>query len=163
MSERRRWGKAGVRLTDAEARANDARHARRRNLAAIHREADDKVAYRKWAAGLMVPRRISFALDEHELYGPEVDIACKAQEPDVDRWEAGELYPTWEQVLALAELTGTTPRFFMESGWEPEPPAETSLRFHLPPSALNDPPSVTRFAPEAIAAMKATLDGEGHE
>jgi hypothetical protein len=40
------------------------------------------------------------------LEGPEVDIACGAKEPDVDRWEEGELYPTWEQLVLLAELTG---------------------------------------------------------
>ncbi len=34
-----------------------------------------------------------------------VDIACGAQEPAVDEWEAGTRYPSFEQLLALAALT----------------------------------------------------------
>lgn len=155
MSERRRWGKAGVQLTDAEARRNDVRYARNRNAPARRRVADDQIAYRKWAAGLMSPARITFALDAKGLYGPEVDEACKASEPDVDLWEAGKLYPTWEQVLALAQLTGCFPRFFMDT---PQRPAadETSLRYHVPPSVLAAPEPPTRFTAEALAA----LDGD---
>jgi hypothetical protein len=29
-------------------------------------------------------------------------------------WEAGELYPTWEQLIALARLTESPLRFFYE-------------------------------------------------
>lgn len=158
MGERRRWGKAGVRLSAAEARQNDARAARAR----AQRAASERTAYRDWAAGRMVPARITLALDAKGLDGPEVDTACKAQEPDVDRWEAGELYPTWEQVLALAELTGVTPRFFMMPVRE-MPAYETSLRFHMPAVALADrEPPVQRFHAAAIARTtnrETTLGG----
>lgn len=39
--------------------------------------------------------------------GEWVDVACGVQEPAVDRWEAGLLYPTWEQLCKLAVLTCT--------------------------------------------------------
>lgn len=39
-------------------------------------------------AGRPYPERLTAALDLRELYGPEVDIACGAVEPAVDRWEA---------------------------------------------------------------------------
>lgn len=71
-------------------------------------------AERDWRAGKMVPCRITVALNANSLYGPEVDVACGAEEPAVDQWEAGILYPTWQQVLLLAELCGVTPGFFMQ-------------------------------------------------
>jgi hypothetical protein len=58
------------------------------------------------------PGRITFALDYHGLEGPSVDAACLAEEPAVDQWEAGEGAPTWEQLVALAELTGYPVPFF---------------------------------------------------
>lgn len=58
------------------------------------------------------PKRITLALDAKGLYGPEVDIACGAQEPDVDRWETGELVPTAEQLVKLAALTEVPVGFF---------------------------------------------------
>lgn len=66
-----------------------------------------------WAAGRVVPHRITLALDIHSLYGPEVDQACGAEEPAVDEWEEGVRYPTWEQLQALAELTGYPVEFFL--------------------------------------------------
>jgi hypothetical protein len=72
----------------------------------------------------LIPARITMALDLRELYGPEVDAACDAAEPDVDRWEAGELYPTWRQVELLAKLTDFPVHFFfmpvgsrLSGGW----------------------------------------------
>lgn len=61
-----------------------------------------------------IPARITTALDLRGLYGPEVDIACDAQEPDVDRWEDPDdpLLPTAEQVALLAKLTGYPVLFF---------------------------------------------------
>lgn len=59
------------------------------------------------------PTRITHALDSLALYGPEVDRACLAEEPAVDRWEAGEAAPSWEQLLALVELTGYPVEFFL--------------------------------------------------
>lgn len=55
--------------------------------------------------GRIVPARITLALDSRMLEGPDVDIACGAEEPDVDRWEAGLAVPTAEQVVKLAALT----------------------------------------------------------
>jgi hypothetical protein len=64
----------------------------------------EQQARRAWAAGKVIPHRITTALDAGELYGPEVDAACGVAEPAVDEWEAGTLYPTWEQLCALAAL-----------------------------------------------------------
>jgi hypothetical protein len=61
----------------------------------------------------LIPARITQALDLRGLYGPEVDEACDAAEPDVDQWEAGDLYPTWDQVLLLAKLTDFLPKFLL--------------------------------------------------
>lgn len=51
------------------------------------------------------PSRITHALNARQLYGPQVDAACLAAEPDVDEWEAGRRYPSPAQVEALAALT----------------------------------------------------------
>jgi hypothetical protein len=69
--------------------------------------------------GKPYPRRITQALDSRELYGPEVDIACGAVEPAVDRWETGEEVPTWEQLEKLAELTHYPIAFFFMEPGEP--------------------------------------------
>lgn len=66
----------------------------------------------RWARGLTVPYRITLALDIRQLYGPQVDAACGAKEPDVDQWETGEKYPTWEHLQLLAELTQFPVEFF---------------------------------------------------
>jgi hypothetical protein len=66
----------------------------------------------RWRRGLVVPHRITLALDIRELYGLQVDQSCGTKEPDVDQWEAGEKYPTWEQLLALADLTAFPVEFF---------------------------------------------------
>jgi hypothetical protein len=96
-----------------------------------------------------VPWRITVVLDAKGLYGPEVDEACGAAEPDVDLWEAGVLYPTWEQVQRLAELCGVTPRFLMDDDgilgttvW-----GQSTLRFHAP---MDEVRVVEKFTPEAI-------------
>ncbi len=64
---------------------------------------------------LAQPDRITCALDLRGMDGPDVDRHCLAAEPDVDEWEAGRAAPSWEQLLALADLTGFSPRFFTES------------------------------------------------
>jgi hypothetical protein len=66
----------------------------------------------RWLRGLTVPHRITLALDICKLDGPEVDKACGVQEPAVDLWECGTLYPTWEQLLRLAALTDFPVAFF---------------------------------------------------
>lgn len=72
---------------------------------------EDEV-FQAWREGLLSPRAITAALDMRQLYGPEVDRACGVEEPAVDQWEAGQLYPSWEQVEALSRLTGFAVRFF---------------------------------------------------
>ncbi|BAH55650.1 MULTISPECIES: hypothetical protein [Rhodococcus] len=57
-----------------------------------------------WQAGKLVPWYISHLLDNGRHSGPTVDIACHAEEPTVDLWEAGQAYPTWDQTIALAQL-----------------------------------------------------------
>lgn len=130
MVEQRRWGKAGVRLTPAQAAARNAR-AYRRARAQQQQSADDEIARRRWADGMVVPCQITAALDMHGLYGPEVDAACHAAEPDVDRWEAGTLYPRWDQLCALAALTDRPPRWFTTLPHRPLGVLDTSMRFHL--------------------------------
>lgn len=149
MNPRRRWGKAGQRLTPEEAARRDAAFRARRNQSAASRERDNAEAKRRWAAGLVVPWRITTVLNAAGLYGPAVDLACGAQEPDVDRWEAGELYPTWEQLLLLAEVTGCTPRLFTMHDAQPLPAVATSLRFHVPPEDLPEYEPVLRY-PEHV-------------
>jgi hypothetical protein len=124
-----RWGKAGVRLTDEQA-AHCARTAvATRNRREVARTADNAVAYRLWRAGEVKPYLITQALDARALWGPQVDIECGAKEPDVDLWEAGKLYPTWRQLLLLAQLCETNPRRLCEPR-NVLTVEETSMRFH---------------------------------
>jgi|GEM_PF-985350 len=75
---------------------------------AVQRQEDRKLI----GSGKVVPARITIALDVRGLYGPEVDEACDAAEPDVDLWECGLAVPTARQVELLAELTGFLPAWF---------------------------------------------------
>lgn len=141
-----RWGKAGQRLTDAEieqrGRARAASRAREAAAAAAHEEEGRRL----WAAGRLIPSAITVALDSKELYGPEVDRACGAEEPAVDHWEQGILYPTWEQTRLLAKLCGVTVALLCQ---------DISMIRPLCGKARgneDDPPAVTRFLPESIAA-----------
>lgn len=124
-----RWGKAGERMSPEESEKRDRIRARQINeQRAIEAEGEAKTR-RIWEQGLLRPCWITQALDICSLEGPEVDIACGAKEPDVDRWEAGELYPTWGQLVLLAKLTGHPLVFFArqdapEVGW-------TTLELHL--------------------------------
>jgi hypothetical protein len=151
----RRWGKAGVRLTAAEAEARD-RHLRAERNEQKRRDAiAEKKAYLMWKAGKVVPWRITIALDAQGLEGPEVDEACGAAEPDADQWEAGVLYPTWNQLLALSELTGCTPEFFMWSHMEEiYTAADTTVRFHVKGADYRQPPPIRCFTPSALAAIR---------
>jgi hypothetical protein len=154
VDARRRWGRAGVPLTDADARAHDQRAHRARHRAA----AAEQDAHRRWQAGELVPPRITTALDLHGLEGPEVDVACGAVEPDVDRWEAGELYPTWAQLQALARLTDLPLRFFFLPPNDADGPMWTTLDVHLRPGEPWQPP-ITRFAPGAFTAAPTPIQG----
>jgi hypothetical protein len=141
-----RWGKAGVRLTEGQMEQRGRAAVATRNRRKLARDADDRIAYRLWRAGELQPYLITQALDARALYGPEVDAACGASEPDVDLWEAGELYPTWRQVLLLADLCGMTPRFLC-TRHDVIQAGRTSLRFHAP---LDDRPPVWEFEREAV-------------
>lgn len=66
----------------------------------------------KWAAGQVNPATITLALDAEGMYGPEVDEQLGGTEPMVDEWETGDRYPTWEQLVALSDLTGYPLGFF---------------------------------------------------
>ena len=67
--------------------------------------------------GRPYPDRITQSLDAPAnggppLEGPEVDLACDAVEPAVDRWETGEEVPTLHQLQLLADLTGYPVGFY---------------------------------------------------
>ncbi len=100
-----------------------------------------------------MPWRITSALDLRGLYGPEVDRACHARHPDVDRWEAGTQYPQWHQLVALAELTGFPLGFFVRPG-QPLSVHDTSMVYH---AKARDLPARTEpvhsCGPDAIAVV----------
>lgn len=143
----RRWGKAGVPLTQREAQERDQAKGREHLRSQQHLNA----AYRGWRAGNVQPWRISQALDAAGQWGPEVDEKCGGAEPMVDEWEEGVRYPTWEQLLKLAALVEVTPAMFMvRPGQDPIPAKSTSMRFH---EDLDDEPEpVLAFTTEAVAA-----------
>lgn len=128
----RRWGKAGVRLSPQQVVERDRQALLRRARADEENAERLRVTYEKWAAGLVVPSAITTALDMHGLEGPGVDAACGVREPAVDLWEAGKLYPTWQQLLALAALTDRHPIFFVTARRSLSV-LDTSMRFHLRP------------------------------
>jgi hypothetical protein len=118
------------------------RHRTYRDVAA--RQASERETARleaDYRAGGVVayPDRITLALDLCGLYGPDVDRACLAEEPAVDEWEAGTAAPTWEQLTALATLTGFRPRLFFEpvtaftGGWMCGPCERLEPRESVPP------------------------------
>lgn len=149
----RRWGKAGIRLTDGQIDAQDRRVAAEIAVSRQGRARDLQIARKKWAAGMVVPNHITCALDMCELYGPEVDEKCLAKEPDVDMWEAGVLYPSWEQIVALSRLTGLWPTWLMGPPREPLRFEDTSMRFHM--SAPQSPAPVYAFTASALADAAA--------
>ncbi len=87
-----------------------------------------------WQAGRVQPWLITQALDAAGLEGPDVDALCLAQEPEVDEWEAGTRYPTFEQLCALAKACGMLPHWFVIP--HPVSPAidRTSLWHHMSPT-----------------------------
>ncbi len=147
-----RWGKAGVRLKPDEVRARGFRAASRRQESGR----DLANAERLWRAGAVKPYRITAALNLRGLYGPEVDEACGTTEPDVDLWEEGRLYPTWEQLVKLAELTGFPVNYFVHEGPRIDVSA-SSLRFHVK-GYEEGPPPVWEFSNAVVAARLTTVD-----
>lgn len=112
----KRWGKAGQRLAPTERSEKEAQRVKEANRMANHREADTRASKAAHDRGELKPWRVTMALNLRQLYGPEVDTACDAAEPDVDDWEAGTLYPRWEQVVLLAKLVGNPVGFFYQGG-----------------------------------------------
>lgn len=144
------WGKAGERITTAQARERArARLAPARRAAAVYgpnHAARTRAARRAWAAGLTIPYMITRYLDYRGLDGPEVDRACGVEEPTVDLWEAGRVYPTWEQLTALADLCRVPVWRFVEDD-------NIGRVFLCGLGQTKDiTPPVTRFDPLALAA-----------
>lgn len=120
-------------------------------------ERDDlKAARAAWAAGQLAPYRITAALNDAGLHGPDVDAQLGAQEPAVDHWEDGTLYPTFQQFLKLVARTRRPWRYFTP------PPGHTPIRLQDTTMIYHDkrvatwPDPVLAFTPEAIAS---TLSG----
>ncbi|CAM3282577.1 HTH cro/C1-type domain-containing protein [Williamsia muralis] len=80
----------------------------------------DEAEEELWRNGKLVPLYISRLLDSAKLFGPAVDAACKAAEPDVDLWEIGWLYPRWDQTVALANLLDVPVRALTHPDARPE-------------------------------------------
>lgn len=149
------WGQAGHRLTRAEVAQRARARAALRDRERAVRAADEQVAHRLWEHGLVRSYRITMALDLQGLYGPGVDGACGVEEPTVDLWEAGVVYPTWEQLLTLARLTGFGPGFFTREALTPEDiVTRSSLCWHRAGGLRmpDDDRPVVGFTPEAVAA-----------
>lgn len=114
--------------------------------------APDDNDYQMWRSGKLVPLFITTLLDHGRHVGPQVDLACKAVEPDVDLWEVGRRYPRWDQTIALAQLIGVRVRNLAHPEIQPhhQPnrphrrmgPAVVILSFE--PSAVDD---ITKNAP----------------
>ena len=120
------------------------------------RHSADEMAWARsqWEAGHVVPYYLTSAFNLKGLTGPSVDIACGAQEPDVDQWEAGIKYPTWEQLLKTAELCEVSPAALMRR------PVDIAERQRLPKPptvylgrCLGGRPCFMTFTAEAIAAV----------
>lgn len=144
-----RWAKAGVRATPAEV---DARAQRRRRDRGRWNTGVEELRV-AWDRGRIRPDVLTLALNLAGQYGPEVDAACGVEEPTVDRWETGEIYPTFEQLLALTRLCQVGPAFFTREH-EVIPVAATSMRFHLPAHELREDPPVLQFD---LAAIERTV------
>lgn len=139
------WGKAGERLTYAEALSQMQVAKSRGQFKELARTTRIGHAYKAWAAGRVRPANITVALDLNMLYGPEVDIECGGVEPMVDLWEAGDLYPTWPQLVALSKLTGFPLHFFAR-----EPTKRIGFITHVDTTGCRE--HVSKFTPEALRA-----------
>lgn len=130
-------------------------------LRAIEHAAGAAEAKTRWQRGLTVPHRITLALDIARLDGPEVDEACGVQEPAVDLWECGRLYPTWEQLCRLAQLTGFPVAFFT-APLASEPPILVNVHRQMPNGrTLFEPVRQERPVPAFTqSAIRRTLGGK---
>lgn len=127
---------------------------------AVRRQRDERTErqaeHQAWREGRIRPFVITRALDARELYGPLVDELCGTTEPAVDMWEAGQLYPTWDELQALADLTDYPVALFTTVPHEAIGFEDTSLRFHLKRGQKPPPPLVRCFEPIAIEAATGT-------
>lgn len=152
----RRWGRAGQRLTPVEAEGRDRVRAATHNKRAAADAARLAEAKREWAGGQMQPHSITIALDRAEQHGPKVDIALGVMEPTVDWWEAGIVYPRWQDVLNLAKLCKVVPSILTcRHTWIDA--RLTTWAYH-DRGAKVGPPLVLAFTPQAVAD---TLRAEG--
>lgn len=109
-----------------------------------------------WREGRVQPFVISQALDLRNLDGPFVDELCGTTEPAVDMWEVGRLYPTWDELKALAALTDFPVAFFTTAVHGAIGFDGTSLRFHLRRGEVAPPAPVLCVEPAAIEAATGT-------
>lgn len=118
----------------------------------------------KWEMGLVIPAHITQALDALglagvDVHGPEIDRACGVEEPTLDQWEEGTLYPRWEQLLRLSEVTGKPPGYFMAPVQQVVSGLQTSMAFHVPTGSIEFPVlSYTRTALVAARQFGVTAD-----
>ncbi|AMM22891.1 hypothetical protein AX769_22425 (plasmid) [Frondihabitans sp. PAMC 28766] len=71
---------------------------------------DQPAAFAAWSAGALRPWRLTAACQRTGIGdGDWVDVACGAalDVQEVDLWEAGGVYPKWEQLVRFAALTDT--------------------------------------------------------
>lgn len=111
----------------------------------------DRDDYELWEAGKLVPWFITQLLDAGKHVGPQVDIACKAEEPAVDMWEVGRLYPSWEQAVALARFLNVRVRDLGHPDARPCHEPRPSFRLRCVAVMSFDPAAV-----EAATASSAT-------
>jgi hypothetical protein len=145
-----KWGKPGVRLTEQEIAQHGRTATARRNRRTSKDAENLRIAYQLWRAGEVKPYMITHFLDLKRLDGPEVDLACGAREPDVDLWEAGKLYPTWQQLRLLARICDVSQRFLCTPR-DLLTIEQTSMRFHA--NYGPTPPRVWAFQIEAVQAV----------
>lgn len=104
-----------------------------------------------WEFGELSPYKLTLWMDYRGINGPEVDHHCGVEEPTVDQWEAGTVYPTWEQLLALAEFCQIPVWYFTEESVVDQGQFFICSRSRkLPP----EPPRITAYTPEALATAK---------
>lgn len=118
QARRRRELRRSVQPAGAFGPSTSRQMAINRVTARVDAAADRREAAAGYPGKTPTPERITMALNFCGLYGPEVDAALGGEEPMVDEWESGERVPSFQQVQALAQMTGYTVRFF----YQPPPP-----------------------------------------
>ncbi|WP_143542740.1 hypothetical protein [Rhodococcus qingshengii] len=121
--------------------------------------APDQHDYQLWHSGKLAPLVITTLLDRGRHFGPHVDHACKEEEPEVDLWEVGRLYPRWDQTIALAQLLGVRVRNLAHPEIHPHHHANRPARRMGPtvvilsfePSAVDD---VVKDAPQSMTPIQ---------